>query len=227
VNAKATVLLQHGSTQRTAEYIGSSWAGTSPSLPLPIGITATDRFVSEISRLMGVPVPEAVTIERGRLVDAMADSYAYLHGKRVAVAGDPDLVISLVQFLLELGAEPVHIVSTNADESFRTKVEEILASSPFGTGATVWPGKDLWHLRSLVFTEPVDLLMGSSYLKYISKEADVPLVRVGFPIFDRHHLHRFPVVGYNGGIHLLTQIVNTILDELDRNAPAHSFDAVR
>ena len=77
------------------------------------------------------------------------------------------------------------------------------------------------------FTEPVDLLIGSSYLKYIAQETGTPLVRVGFPIFDRHHLHRFPVVGYGGGIHLLTQLVNTVLDELDRTAPAHSFDAVR
>jgi nitrogenase molybdenum-iron protein beta chain len=227
VNAKATLLLQEGSTHRTAEYVTAEWDGEVARLPLPIGIAATDRFVSAVSRLMGVPVPTAVTAERGRLVDAMADSYAYLHGKRVAVAGDPDLVIALVEFLLELGAEPVHVLSTNADESFRTRVEDVLAASPFGKGATVWPGKDLWHLRSLVFTEPVDLLLGSSYLKYISQEAQVPLVRVGFPIFDRHHLHRFPIVGYNGGIHLLTQVVNTVLDELDRNAPAHSFDAVR
>jgi nitrogenase molybdenum-iron protein beta chain len=226
-NARATLALQEDSTKRTAEYVANTWSGPASTLTLPIGVAATDRFVSEVSRLMGVPVPAAVTEERGRLVDAMADSYAYLHGKRVAVAGDPDLVISLVEFLLELGAEPVHVLSTNADESFRTRVEEILSASPFGRGATVWPGKDLWHLRSLVFTEPVDLLLGSSYLKYISQEAQVPLVRVGFPIFDRHHLHRFPVVGYNGGIHLLTGIVNTVLEELDRNAPAHSFDAVR
>ena len=108
-----------------------------------------------------------------------------------------------------------------------SRAKEALSASPFGENAKVWSNHDLWHMRSLVFSEPVDLLIGSSHLKYISREADVPLVRVGFPIFDRHHLHRSAIVGYSGGINLLTQIVNTILDEIDRAAPEFGFDLVR
>jgi nitrogenase molybdenum-iron protein beta chain len=193
----------------------------------PIGVTNTDRFVTEVARLAGVDVPQALTVERGRLVDAMADSHAYLHGRRVAIAGDPDLVVPLLGFLLELGMEPVHVLATNGDAAFAARAEAALAASPFGAGATVWPGRDLWHLRSLVLTEPVDLLIGSSHLKYLAREADVPLVRVGFPIFDRHHLHRFPVLGYTGGVQLLAQLVNTVLDQLDRTATDRNFDLVR
>ncbi len=227
VNASGTVFLQGSSTVRSAELVRHSWPGEEITLRLPIGVANTDRLVTEVARIAGVAVPAAVTAERGRLLDAMADSHAYLHGKRVAVAGDPDLVVGLLGFLLELGAIPVHVLSTTGDESFRSRAEEVLAASPYGHAATVWPGKDLWHLRSLVLTEPVDLLLGSSFLKYISREADIPLVRVGFPIFDRHHLHRFPIVGYAGGVWLLTQLVNTVLEELDRTAPEHSFDVVR
>jgi nitrogenase molybdenum-iron protein beta chain len=227
VNAVGTVFLQVGSTKKTAELVRHNWGADEVTLPLPVGVANTDRFVATVAKLAGVEVPAEVTAERGKLLDAMADSYAYLHGKRVAIAGDPDLVVALTGFLLELGAIPVHVLSTNGDESFRTAAEEVLAASPFGHAATVWPGKDLWHLRSLVLTEPVDLLIGSSYLKFLSREAGISLVRVGFPIFDRHHLHRFPVVGYGGGIWLLTQLVNTVLEDLDRTAPDHSFDAVR
>jgi nitrogenase molybdenum-iron protein beta chain len=227
INAVATVFLQEGSTKRTAEMVRHDWGSEEVTLPLPVGVANTDRFVQAVARIAGVRIPAEVTAERGRLLDAMSDSYAYLHGKRVAIAGDPDLVVALTGFLLELGAVPVHVLSTNGDESFRSHAEEVLAASPFGHAATVWPGKDLWHLRSLVHTEPVDLLLGSTYLKNLSREAGIPLVRVGFPIFDRHHLHRFPIVGYGGGIWLLTQLVNTVLEELDRAAPDHSFDAVR
>jgi nitrogenase molybdenum-iron protein beta chain len=227
INAIATVFLQEVSTKKTAELVRNGWPGPEVTLPLPVGVANTDRFVQTVAKLAGVPVPAGVTAERGKLLDAMSDSYAYLHGKRVAVAGDPDLVVALIGFLLELGAIPVHVLSTNGDEAFRTRTKEVLAASPFGGQATVWPGKDLWHLRSLVHTEPVDLLLGSSYLKHLSREAGIPLVRVGFPVFDRHHLHRFPIVGYGGGIWLLTQLVNTVLDELDRTAPDHSFDVVR
>jgi len=227
LNATGTIFLQEESTRRTAALIRQEWSGLEVTTGLPVGVRATDRFITQAARLADVTVPRAVTDDRGRLLDAMADSYAYLHGKRVAVAGDPDLVIGLLEFMLELGMEPVHIVSTNGSEAFRSKVEALLAASEFGHAASVWPGKDLWHLRSLVFTEPVDLLVGSSQLKWLSREAGVPLVRVGFPIFDRHHLHRLPTIGYAGGIELLSRLVNTVLDELDRAAPEHSFDVVR
>lgn len=227
VNAVGTIFLQETATRKTAELVRHDWGQPEVVIPTPIGVRNTDRFVTEVARLTGVAVPEEIGQERGRLIDALTDSHAYLHGKRVAIAGDPDIVLGTLGFLLELGMEPVHVLSTNGDAAFASHAQELLAASPFGTGATVWTGKDLWHLRSLVFTEPVDLLIGNSYLKYLSRESGTPLVRIGFPIFDRHHLHRFPVIGYAGGLHLLTQLVNTVLDQLDREAPDHSFDAVR
>jgi nitrogenase molybdenum-iron protein beta chain len=227
VNALGTVFLQADSTKRTAELVRDKWKQPETTVGLPIGVKATDRFVTGVAELAGVPVPAEVTVDRGRLLDAMADSYAYLHGKRVALAGDPDLVLGLLSFLLELGVVPVHVLSTTGTKDFEAAAQALLATSEFGQSATVWAGKDLWHLRSLVFTEPVDLLIGNTFLKQLSREANVPLVRVGFPIFDRHHLHRFPIVGYGGGIVLLSQLVNTVLDELDRAAPDHSFDLVR
>lgn len=227
INAKASVFLQETATRKTNELVGKTWGQETTVLPPPIGVGNTDRFISEVARLAGVQVPAELTAERGRLVDALTDSHAYLHGKRVAIIGDPDLVVGLLGFVLELGMEPVHVMSTNGDAAFKSAAEAVLATSPFGESATVWPGKDMWHLRSLVFTEPVDMLIGNSYVKFLAREAELPLVRVGFPIFDRHHMHRFPILGYEGGLHLLTYMVNTVLDELDRTAPDHSFDAVR
>ncbi len=226
-NARATLALQKYATLKTCEYVAEAWGQEVVALPWPIGVRLTDRLVQEISRLSGRPVPPELEVERGRLLDAMADSHAYVHGKRVALAGDPDLLLGLLSFLLELGAEPVHVVCTNGNDAFEREAYELLQASPYGREAKVWVGKDLWHLRSLVFTEPVDLLMGSSYLKFLAREADLPLVRVGFPVFDRHHLHRYPIIGYQGALNLLVWIVNTVLEELDRKAPAHSFDVIR
>jgi nitrogenase molybdenum-iron protein beta chain len=79
----------------------------------------------------------------------------------------------------------------------------------------VWAGKDLWHLRSLLFTEPVDYLIGSSYGKFLERDTGTPLIRLTFPIFDRHHHHRFPLWGYQGGLRLVTTIVDKIFDKLD------------
>ncbi|MUG93742.1 nitrogenase molybdenum-iron protein subunit beta [Scytonema sp. UIC 10036] len=231
INANGTVFLQGYSTQKTQEYIKEKW-GQQTKVLRPWGVKGTDEFLMTLSELTGKPIPEELEIERGRLVDAMTDSYAWIHGKKFAIYGDPDLIISVVSFLLELGAEPVHILCNNGDNEFKKEMEAILSASPFGKQATVWIQKDLWHLRSLLFTEPVDFFVGNSYGKYLWRDTKIPMVRIGYPLFDRHHLHRYPTVGYQGGLNLLNWIVNTILDELDRNTNITgktdiSFDLIR
>jgi nitrogenase molybdenum-iron protein beta chain len=134
--------------------------------------------------------------------------------------------------MLEVGIEPVHILVTNSNPTFEAEAKALLDASPYGKDATIWGGKDLWHMRSLLFTEPVDFLIGNSYGKYLWRDTQTPLVRIGYPIFDRHHLHRYSTIGYSGAINLLNWIVNTILDELDRNTiiPAKtdiSYDLIR
>ncbi len=231
INAEATLSLQRYTTVKTRAYIGEKWEQPTP-VQRPIGIRGTDEFLMEVSRLTGKPIPKQLEIERGRAVDALTDSQAWIHGKRIALYGDPDLVMGLLSFLLEIGAEPVHIVVTNSNPEFEAEAKALLESSPYGKEATVWGGKDLWHMRSLLFTEPVDLLIGNSYGKYLWRDTKTPMVRIGYPIFDRHHLHRYSTLGYEGTINLLNWIVNTLLDELDRNTiiPSKtdiSYDLIR
>ncbi|MBT9537478.1 MAG: hypothetical protein IVZ94_05050 [Nitrospirae bacterium] len=181
-----------------------------------------------MSRVTGKAVPREIWDERGRAVDAMIDSHPYVHGKRFALVGDPDLLLGLISFIMEMGGVPVHIVCTNGDKTFEEEANRMLAESPFGSEAKVYAGKDMWHLRSLLFTEPVDLLIGNSYAKFLWRDTGTPLIRIGFPLFDRHHLHRYPVIGYQGVINLVNWVVNTVLDEMDRKTMnTTSFDVIR
>ncbi|OIJ17300.1 nitrogenase molybdenum-iron protein subunit beta [Anaerobacillus alkalilacustris] len=225
--AQGTLSLQKYSTKKTMKYIEKKWKQSVSVSSTPIGITQTDNLIKTISEMTGLPIPEELKLERGRIVDAMTDSHTYVHGKRVAMAGDPDLLLGLISFCLEVGIEPVHVVCTNGDKKFLEEAETLLASSPYGLDAKVYIGKDLWHLRSLLFTDPVDFVIGSTHMKFNAKDADIPLVRIGFPIFDRHHMHRYPIIGYQGTLNVLTQIVNTLLDNLDKDAAGFNFDVVR
>ncbi len=231
INAEGTIALQKYSTEKTLNYIETEWKQQT-AVYRPIGIRGTDEFLMKLSEITGNPIPRELEIERGRAVDAMNDSQAWLHGKRVALYGDPDLVMGLLSFLLEVGAEPVHIVVTNSNATFEAEAKALLESSPFGQNGTVWGGKDLWHLRSLMFTEPVDLLIGNSYGKYLWRDTGTPLVRIGYPIFDRHYQHRYPTLGYQGMINLLNWTVNAILDDADHRTDIPgitdiSFDLIR
>lgn len=231
VHATATISMQEFCTHKTLEFIENS-GQTVVAFNHPVGVEATDRFLLEVSRLTGRPIPAEITRERGRLVDAIADSSAHIHGKKFALYGDPDLTLGLAGFLLELGAEPVHILSTNGGTEWKEKAEALLANSPFGKNCHVYPGKDLWHMRSLLFTEPVDFLIGNTYGKFLERDTKTPLIRIGFPIFDRHHHHRYPVWGYQGGLNVLVWILDRIFDHMDQNTniPSkndYSFDIIR
>jgi len=230
-NAKATISMQEFCTEKTLAYIGT-WGQETVALNHPVGVAATDRFVQEVARLTGKPVPDAIKRERGRLVDAIADSNAHIHGKKFAIYGDPDLTLGLAGFLLELGAEPTHILATNGGRAWEEKARALLASSPFGANCNVYAGKDLWHMRSLLFTDPVDFLIGNTYGKFLERDTGTPLIRIGFPIFDRHHHHRYPVWGYQGGLNVLVTILDKIFDVIDSNTNVaaktdYSFDIIR
>ncbi|HWP00314.1 MAG TPA: nitrogenase molybdenum-iron protein subunit beta [Methylococcus sp.] len=231
LHAKATLSMQEFCTEKTLAYVAEKGQETI-AFNHPIGVQATDRFLMEVSRLTGKPIPEALAKERGRLVDAIADSTAHIHGKKFALYGDPDLCLGLTGFLLELGAEPVHVLSTNGGKNWEAKAQALLDASPFGKNCHVYAGKDLWHMRSLLFTEPVDFLIGNTYGKYLERDTGTPLIRIGFPIFDRHHHHRYSVWGYQGGLNVLVWILDKIFDEMDKNTivPAktdYSYDIIR
>lgn len=231
LNAKATISLQEYCTPKTLEYARSLGHETA-SFHYPMGVQGTDELLMKISELTGKPVPEALTKERGRLVDAMADSQAWLHGKKYAIYGDPDFVYGMARFVMETGGEPIHCLATNGSKAWEEQMKALLASSPFGAGCQVWAGKDLWHLRSLLATEPADFIIGNSYGKYLERDLKIPLIRLMFPIFDRHHHHRFPVWGYQGALRVLVQLLDKIFDtmDLDTDEPGvtdYSFDLTR
>lgn len=227
-NNLGTLSMQRYTTSQTIKMIQADWEGHPAFLmQTPMGIRATDAFISEVSRLTGKPVTKEVENARGRAVDAMTDAHQYIHGKRFAIFGDPDEVIGITAFLLEMGGEPVHILTSNGGKVFRKDLEALLASSPNGEGATLYNNKDLWHMRSLLMTDPVDMLIGDAHGKYAARDAGIPLVRIGYPIFDRVNLHRYPVAGYQGVINMISWIVNTFLDDLDRKSDDAHFELLR
>jgi nitrogenase molybdenum-iron protein beta chain len=228
-NAKATLSLQQWCSEKTLEMVAEDTGQTTQAFNYPMGVTATDAFLMAVSEMTGKAIPESLELERGRLVDAMTDSQSWLHGRKMAVFGDPDFVYGMTAFLLELGVEPVHCLSTNGGPAWEKKMKALLADSPFGTETQVWPRKDLWHLRSLLATEPAEFVIGSSHGKFLQQDLGIPLIRLTFPIFDRHHHHRFPTFGYQGGLRVLVTLLDAVLDKLDRDTekPGISYDLTR
>jgi nitrogenase molybdenum-iron protein beta chain len=194
-------------------------------LNLPIGLHDTDIFIDTLRRMAGVNVPDVVNLERGQLVDTISDYHQYLHGKRVALVGDPDQLMALSRFLVSLDMKPVYIVTGSpAGKKYEVALKEEI-SEVDGAVKIKIPG-DMFLLHQWIKQEPVDLIIGNTYAKYIARDEDIPLVRHGFPILDRMGHSYFSTFGYRGALRLLEKMLDAILDRKDRDSSDIEFELV-
>ncbi len=177
--------------------------------PAPVGVANTDRFVQNISRLSGAPIPREIEIERGRLIDSMVDVHHYMFGRKVAVFGDPDLVSAIVRFCAEAGMNPTVAMTATKHKDFAPDIKA--ANSEYRTDTQILEGTDLYEFHEVVKTHGAELILGNSKGKDIADDENVPLVRFGFPVYDRVGVYRYPILGYNGSIYLLDLMTNAIL----------------
>jgi nitrogenase molybdenum-iron protein beta chain len=188
-------------------------------LQLPIGIRATDEFVNAL-RLGGGTVPDELEFERGQAVDIITDMQQYFFGKKVALIGDPDHLVSLAEFLTDIGMLVRHVVTGTPGKKFIKRIQEATSS----TDVNVKEASDLFYMHQLIKNEPVDLIFGNTYSKYMARDEDIPLIRCAFPIYDRVGHQYFPLVGYKGAMRMIERILNALLDRQDRDAPEEQFE---
>ncbi len=191
---------------------------------IPVGLSATDRFIQALASAGRVSIPESINEERGRLVDVITDMHQYLYGKRVAVFGDPDNIIPLVEFLVDIDMKPVYVVSGTPGKAFEKRMEAILAERVPEAKYKNGPQADMFLMHQWIKENPVDLIIGNTYGKYISRDEKIPFVRMGFPILDRVGHSYFPTIGYMGGIRILEKILGALMDNIDATAKEESFE---
>lgn len=232
-NSKVTIALGSYASGDAANQLERKCQVPPVIMKTPIGIKATDEFLMTLMNKFTVDIPYELEEERGQLVDIMTDTHFHFHGKKVAIFGDPDIVIAMTEFVLSLGMQPIHVLTGTPATggaigtmlgNFEEEIKAMLAEA--GIEGRVKAAGDLFELHQWIKNEPVDLLIGNTYGKYIARAEDIPLVRLGFPILDRSVHSYLPVVGYKGAMRLLEMISNALLDRADRDAKDEDFELV-
>ncbi|HBE76219.1 MAG TPA: Fe-only nitrogenase subunit beta [Firmicutes bacterium] len=186
--------------------------------PTPIGIANTDTFIKNISKLTDKKVPDSLAIDRGKAIDALADlAHMFFADKKVAIYGHPDLVLGLAQFCLECELKPVLLLLGDDNTAYAKDPRLAELEKKADCDIEVIWNSDLWELESRIKNKEleVDLIMGHSKGRFIAIDHNIPMVRVGFPTFDRAGLYRHPVIGYNGAIWLAEMIANTLFADME------------
>jgi len=173
------------------------------------GLAANDNFLQALSILSRNKVPEKYRRQRRQLLDAMLDTHFFFGHKKVCLALEPDLLFSMVEFLLGMGAEIQGAVTTTKSPNL-----ELLPMETVTIG-------DLDDFEKLA--KGADILITNSHGKSLAKKLKIPLYHQGFPIYDRLGNVFFTKVGYRGSIQLLFDMGNLFLEEEEKDLKNHSL----
>lgn len=217
-NALGTIALNRYEGAKAAQYLESEFDIPAIIGPTPIGIRNTDTFLQNLKKLTGKPIPESLVRERGVAIDAITDvTHMFLAEKKVAIYGNPDLVIGLAEACIDMEMKPV-LLLLGDDNAFYGNDPRIKAlQSNVDFEMEIVTNADLWELEKRIKEGKIelDLILGHSKGRFISIEYNIPMLRVGFPTYDRAGLYRYPVVGYAGATWLAESMANTLFADME------------
>ncbi len=224
-DAEKTIGFGSFSTEEPASVLDTLYRVPYKIMTMPIGVKSTDDFLMELSKFSKSEVPYEIEEERGQLLDIMIDSHQYFANKTVAINGDPDFVIAMTKFVLELGMIPKYVITGTPGKKFEATVNELFKE--FGVeGCKCKVESDLFELHQWIKEEKVDLLIGGSHSKYIARAEDIPFLRAGFPILDRYVHSYMPIVGYRGTMRLMELMLMVLMDRVDRDSKDEDLELV-
>jgi nitrogenase molybdenum-iron protein NifN len=180
------------------------------NLPLPIGLGNTDRFLAHLSELTGRPVPPQLLLERGWLLDAMADAHKYNAAGRPVIYGEPELVYALTSLCAENGAFPAVIATGTKADKLAPLVEPLLSDAE--EAPVVLGTADFATIEEAAVRTGANIAIGHSGGRFLTERRGIPVMRVGYPITDRIGGQRILTAGYTGTMAFLDRFTNTLLE---------------
>jgi len=217
-NAIGSIALNRYEGAKAAQYLELEFDVPSVIGPTPIGIRNTDSFLQKVKKMTGKAIPESLVRKRGIAIDALADvSHMFLAGKKVAIYGSADLVISLAEYCIDLEMEPVLLLLGDDNPGYVRDPRILALKEGVEFDMEIITNADLWELENRIKNEglELDLILGHSKGRYIAIDNNIPMVRVGFPVYDRAGYFRHPVVGYAGAIWLAEQMANALFTDME------------
>ncbi len=217
-DALGTIALNRYEGGKAAEFLKKKFDVPAIIGPTPIGIRNTDTFLQNVKTMTGKPIPESLVRERGIAIDALTDlSHMFFADKKVAIYGNPDLVIGLAEFCLDLEMKPVLLLLGDDNQTYKNDPRIKAFREKVDFEMEIIMNADLWELERRIKNKEVelDLILGHSKGRWTAIDNNIPMVRVGFPTFDRAGLYRHPVVGYAGAIWLAEQMANTLFTDME------------
>ncbi len=209
-------LVTHG-VQLAGEVLRDTYQVPHHQLPMPIGIRLTDMFTELLSQLSGMPMPDWLVKERGRLVDAYIDAHKYAMDRTAIIFGDEDLVVGLASFCAEIGITPV--LAATGGRSGHLAGEIARLNPDLDGKVEVLDDGDFEEITARAKELKPDIMIGHSKGYITARDLGIPLVRVGLPIHDRIGGPRIKHLGYRGTQELFDRVINALIQVRQDESP--------
>lgn len=181
-------------------------------LNVPVGLRDNDLFISAIESVGG-KIDHLVHDERSRYLDAMVDSHKHNARGRAAIFGEPDFVYSVVRMMKENGISTKVIATGSSSQIFKESLKEELGLE--SSECEIMDDTDFDSIERKILEKGVNLMVGSSEARRIEERDGIPLIRSTFPIHDHTGGQRVRITGYEGGLALMDNITNSLIDGVE------------
>ena len=156
----------------------------------------TDGLMETLSNLSGRPVPRKYERQRRILIDGMRDAHPYFINKKIGLALEPGLAVSVSRWIEEMGASvELAVIPQEAYFANEIRAKRVL------TG-------DLFSIQG-----DFDLLIGSSHGRQTAEALGIPLYEAGFPVFGKIGHTAKLTVGYTGTLASINEAANLLADQ--------------
>ena len=175
-----------------------------------MGLDAVDEWLMSLAKISGEKVPVRYQRQRQQLQDAMLDTHFMLGMSRAAVAGDSDLVAGFSRLLNGMGVDVCTAVVPTMGEAARQLV---------GVNPVIG---DLEELEKYARKSAAELLICNSHGVESAERLGIPILRAGFPQYDRVGGFQRCWFGYRGTSQTLFDLANLHLGQHQDVQPYHA-----
>ncbi len=203
------------SMETSGQWLQNAHKVPTATLPMPMGIDATDELMEKLAEISGQSVSETILAERARLVDSYVDAHKYAFGLRIAIVGDEEIVAGLARIAVETGMIPTLCATGGSPERLRQALSGLDCPEDIHVIGTA----DYVDIEEFCKEQRVSMIVGNSKAYAVAREMRIPLVRCGFPVQDRMGGQRLLHLGYRGTQRIFDQIINTWLEYQQEHSP--------
>jgi nitrogenase molybdenum-iron protein NifN len=198
------------SLQRAGSLLAQRSRGENLFLPHLMTLEHIDALIMHLRQISGREVPGWIERQRGQLLDAMIDCHIWLQGRRMAIAAECDLLSAWLDFAKAYGMLPAAVVApVNQPGLSQLACEKVQIG-------------DLEDIAIMLEQAPADLLFANSHASDLAEQLALPLIRIGFPIYDRLGEFRRTRQGYAGVRDSLFELANLMQDSHHHQPIYHS-----